>query len=294
MPRRRADKVIEHRLSLSDGLHKEMKKTIADNRIQSQIAMAGNGAKAIMNVGAVAGIGFVAYLGVKIYGKINDAVPSIKETMDNVWDWGFGLNTDADGNIVPSTVTITNVHGEEETVVNPIYKVPVIKNIWGVGGLFDWGMKIGAANNPFEDNAEAAALVDELTGFTWEEQKQYQDYLDPDFDMEAWKAAKAEEIGVAGDQRSEHKFEVPVKVFEEAEGGGLGLDMGLGHLEENREMFEAMADANPLNPDHPTTSDYWAYWSQTMRSAGIDMYGTLDLSWSYAQYVTWWNENLGA
>ena len=85
----------------------------------------------------------------------------------------------------------------------------------------------------------------------------------------------------------------PAEVFEEAEGGGLGLDMGLDHLEENRDMFEAMADANPLNPDHPTTRDYWAQWSEGMRNAGIDTYGTLNLSWSYAQYVTWWNENIG-
>ena len=132
MPRRRADKVIEHRLSLSDGLHKEMKKTLASNKIQSQVALVGNGAKAVMNVGAVAAIGAIGYLGVKAYAEAKGVFGPVKDSFQKAWDWGFGVKTDADGNIVPTTVTITNVHGNEETVVNPINSIPVLNKVPGL------------------------------------------------------------------------------------------------------------------------------------------------------------------
>ncbi len=181
MPRRRADKVIEHRLSLSDGLHKEMKKTLSANKITNQVAMAGNAGKAIMNVAAVGAIGAIAYLGVKAYAEAKGVMPQVKESFQKAWDWGFGVETNADGSIVPTTVTITNAYGNQETVVNPINSIPVLNKTPFVGGLFDWGMKLGAATNPFEDNEAAASFVDDLTGFTWEEQKEYQDYVNPDY-----------------------------------------------------------------------------------------------------------------
>lgn len=202
MPRRRADKVIEHRLSLSDGLHKEMKKTLASRKIESQIAMAGNGAKAIMNVGAVAAIGAIGYLGVKAYAEAKGVFPQVKDSFQKAWDWGFGVETNADGSIVPTTVTITNIHGDEETVVNPINSIPVLNKVPGLGGLFDWGMKLGAATNPFEDDEATASFLDDLTGFTWEEQQQYESYVNPDWDQAAWDAAKAAEF-----ERQQSRFD---------------------------------------------------------------------------------------
>ena len=66
MPRRKADKVIEHRISLSDGLHKEMKQVIKTSTQSSQIKMVGNGAKGVMNVAALGGIGFVGLVNVEV------------------------------------------------------------------------------------------------------------------------------------------------------------------------------------------------------------------------------------
>lgn len=288
MPRRRADKVIEHRLSLSDGLHKEMKKTLSANKITNQVAMAGNAGKAIMNVAAVGAIGAIAYLGVKAYAEAKGVMPQVKESFQKAWDWGFGVETNADGSIVPTTVTITNAYGNQETVVNPINSIPVLNKTPFVGGLFDWGMKLGAATNPFEGDPHKEY---ESTHTPWElEQMRLAAEAQRAADFERMKEEKSWE----NRDLVKEGYAPPVKVFEEAEGGGLGLDMGLDHLEDFRETAEAMADIDPLNPDHPTTPDFWAQWSQTMRSAGIEMYGTLDLNWSYAQYVTWWNENIGA
>jgi len=154
MPRRRADQVIEHRLSLSDGLHKELKQTLASNKTTNQVAMVGNAGKAIMNVAAVGAIGAIAYLGVKAYAIRNEVFGEVKQSFQKAWDWGFGVETNADGTIVPTTVTITNAYGNQETVVNPINAIPILNKTPFVGGLFDWGMKLGAATNPFEDFLE--------------------------------------------------------------------------------------------------------------------------------------------
>jgi len=163
MPRRRADKVIEHRVSLSDGLHKEVKEVIKTNKQQSQIAMVGNGAKATLNVVAVGGVAAVAYLGVKAYAEAKGVFPAVKQSFQDAWDWSFGVRTNADGSVVPTSVNAVDADGNPITVTNPIYKVPILNRIPGVGGLFDWGMKLGATNNPFEDNAAAASVVDQLT-----------------------------------------------------------------------------------------------------------------------------------
>ncbi len=163
MPRRRADKVIEHRVSLADGLHKEVKAVIKTNKQQSQIAMVGNGAKATLNVVAVGGVAAVAYLGVKAYAEAKGVFPAVKQSFQDAWDWSFGVKTNADGSVVPTTVNAVDVNGNPITVTNPIYKVPLLNRIPGVGGLFDWGMKLGATNNPFEDNPAAASVIDRLT-----------------------------------------------------------------------------------------------------------------------------------
>ena len=149
MPRRRADKVIEHRISLSDGLHKEVKQVIASNKISSQVSMVGNGAKSVMNVAAVGALGAVAYLGVKAYAEAKGVSEQIKGALNKAWDWGFGVETNADGSLVPTTVTTTDAWGNEKVVVNRINEVPVLGRVWPIGGLFQWGMELGAANNPF-------------------------------------------------------------------------------------------------------------------------------------------------
>jgi len=163
MPRRRADKVVEHRISLSDGLHKEVKQVIETNKKQSQIAMVGNGAKATLNVAAVGAVAAVGYLGVKAYAEAKGIAGSIKSSLDEAWDWAFGVKTNADGSVVPTTVNAVDADGNPITVVNPIYKIPILNRVPGVGGLFDWGMQLGATNNPFQDNPAAAAVVDKLT-----------------------------------------------------------------------------------------------------------------------------------
>jgi hypothetical protein len=168
MPRRRADKVIEHRISLSDGLHKEVKQTLASRKITNQVAMVGNAGKAIMNVTAIAGIGAIAYLGVKAYAEAKGVMPQVKESFQKAWDWGFGVETNADGAIVPTTVVITNAAGNQETVVNPINQIPVLNRIPGVGGLFDWGMKLGAATNPFEGDPVAPPPTPEPDDSIWQ------------------------------------------------------------------------------------------------------------------------------
>jgi hypothetical protein len=163
MPRRRADKVVEHRISLSDGLHKEMKAVVKTNKMQSEIAMVGSGAKGILNVAAVGGVIGVAYLGVKAYAEAKGIGGSIKSALEDAWDWSFGVKTNADGSIVPTTVNAVDADGNPITVTNPIYKVPILNRVPGVGGLFDWGMQLGATNNPFADNPAAASFVDKLT-----------------------------------------------------------------------------------------------------------------------------------
>lgn len=163
MPRRRADKVIEHRVSLSDGLHKEVKAVIKTNKQQSQIAMVGNGAKATLNVVAVGGVAAVAYLGVKAYAEAKGVFPAVKQSFQDAWDWSFGVKTNADGSVVPTTVNAVDADGNPIVVTNPIYKVPLLNRVPGIGGLFDWGMKLGATNNPFEDNPAAASVIDKLT-----------------------------------------------------------------------------------------------------------------------------------
>jgi len=82
-------------------------------------------------------------------------MPQVKESFQKAWDWGFGVQTNADGAIVPTSVVITNAAGNQETVVNPINQIPILNRIPGVGGLFDWGMKLGAATNPFEGDPVA-------------------------------------------------------------------------------------------------------------------------------------------
>jgi hypothetical protein len=192
MPRRRADKVIEHRISLSDGLHKEVKEVIKTNKQLSQIGMVGSGAKASLNVAAVAGVAAVGYLGVKAYAEAKGVLPAVKNSLNEAWDWAFGVKTNADGSIVPTTVNAVDVNGNPITVTNPIYKVPILNRIPGVGGLFDWGMKLGATNNPFEDNPAAAAVVDKLTQFEWEKENgAYDSYVNPNYDEAAVAAERA-------------------------------------------------------------------------------------------------------
>jgi hypothetical protein len=168
MPRRRADKVIEHRISLSDGLHKELKQSLASTKITNQVAMAGNAGKAVMNVAAVGAIGAIAYLGVKAYAEAKGVFPQVKQSFQKAWDWGFGVETNADGSIVPTTVTITNIHGNKETVVNPINAIPILNKTPFVGGLFDWGMKLGAATNPFEGDPVAPPPPPEPDDSIWQ------------------------------------------------------------------------------------------------------------------------------
>lgn len=286
MPRRKADKVVEHRISLSDGLHKEMKQVIKTQKQSAQIAQIGNGAKGVLQVAAVGGLGFVAYLGVKSYAEIKGVMPQVKETFQNVWDWGFGVDRQADGSLVPSSVVITNSDGSQERVVNKFNEIPILNKIWGLGGLYQWGMEIGAANNPFEGEDKGYVSNDDMAYEDMQNQI-YEQYLRDKFfeehgyhnydAFEAWKAQQGswDEVEFQGE------YTPPVEVIVPE------IDLGIDDLD----RFEEMNNNDPMNSDAPVSRKIWDEYSRIMRSAGVDMVVTLDMNFTYAQYLAWWNQS---
>jgi len=317
MPRRRADKVIEHRISLSDGLHKEVKEVIKTNKQLSQIGMVGNGAKATLNVAAVAGVAAVGYLGVKAYAEAKGVLPAVKNSLEEAWDWAFGVRTNADGSIVPTTVNAVDADGNPITVTNPIYKIPILNRIPGVGGFFDWGMKLGATNNPFEDNPTAAAVVDKLTQFEWEKENgAYDSYVNPEYDE---KAAAAERARIQKMKEDRWNFEnLPIKpgdvdeslVGYDAETGTSDYDKdgdgvvdsygGFDYTDEQRDyllgMNEMLSDSYEWgNPwENLVSPSQWTRRQQNFLNARSHypgeydpLPGALDYRWSYQEYVDW-------
>lgn len=296
MPRRRADKVIEHRMSLSDGLHKEIKQALKSQKLSSQVGMAGNGAKAVLNVAAVGGIGAIAYLGVKAYAEAKGVFPSVKESFQSAWDWGFGVQTNADGSIVPTTVTITNAAGNQETVANPINSIPILNKTPFVGGLFDWGMKLGAATNPFEGDPvlpdpvvpddsiwQAKIAADEEA----ERQRLQEIYLQNLIDKEPEVFQEKAEEQFADDEANPdaEKFAWEL-VGSESTPGDVA-----GDVFEETEFFSQHPDDSRR---HMTLME-WAIWtgrngvyggdSNDVTDSGKPINGTMN----YAQYVNWYS-----
>ena len=314
MPRRRSDKVIEHRVSLADGLHKEGEAVIKTNKQQSQIAMVGNGAKATLNVVAVGGVAAVAYLGVKAYAEAKGVFPAVKQSFQDAWDWSFGVRTNADGSVVPTTVNAVDADGNPITVTNPIYKVPVLNRIPGVGGLFDWGMKLGATNNPFEDNPAAAVVVDKLTQFQWEQENgAYDSYVNPDYDEKAAAAEKARLQKIREDRWNFDNLQVD-KLGETASGGDYGDDYdkdgdgvvdsygGFDYTDEQREYLQGLSEMMSDSYEYGSawqnlvSPSAWTRQQQSMLNAinanppagGYNPApGLIDYRWSYQEYVDW-------
>lgn len=279
MPRRRADKVIEHRISLSDGLHKEVKEVIKTNKQLSQIGMVGNGAKAALNVAAVGGVLGVAYLGVKAYAEAKGIAGSIKSSLEEAWDWSFGVKTNADGSIVPTTVNAVDADGNPIVVTNPVYKIPILNRVPGVGGLFDWGMQLGATNNPFADNPEAAAVVDKLTQFEWErENGAYDSYVNPEYDAKAAAAEKARIQKIKEDRFKETLQDAVEEAMNDPEN-----DLG---------GFDDIGEDLTMMPDDwqgKMTAWEWALWTTAKRNY-TDLGRQITWEMSYSQYVTWYNK----
>jgi hypothetical protein len=276
MPRRRADKVIEHRISLSDGLHKEVKQVIASNKISSQVSMVGNGAKSVMNVAAVGAIGAVAYLGVKAYAEAKGVSEQIKGALNKAWDWGFGVETNADGSIVPTTVTTTDAWGNEKVVVNRINEVPVLGRVWPIGGLFQWGMELGAANNPFSDTMEEGetSFIEDALTFDWEEeQKVYESSVNPEYDPSTVAAEKARR-----QQEREDAW-----TFE-----NLPVDASSQETTTTGTRPDGTFVLIPDDSQSMQTAWEWAVWTGR-KSDYTDLGRRIDWRMSYAQYRTWYN-----
>ena len=146
MARKATDKVIEHRITFGDLERREFKQSMDAYQRNMNFQAGINAGRSVMYAGAAVGIGFVAYLGVKVFAAINENEDAISEAISNA------INT------INGTKTETNpITGEEETVaatvqsptgrtfddnetgeiVNPAAGIPV------VGGLFHAGMKIG-------------------------------------------------------------------------------------------------------------------------------------------------------
>lgn len=149
MARKATDKVIEHRITFGDLERREFKQSMDAYQRNMNFNAGINAGRSVMYAGAAVGIGFVAYLGVKVFAAINDNQEPIKEAIQNA------INT------INGTKTETNpITGEEETVPatvesptgrtfesddpertgeiqNPAAGIPVI------GGLFYGGMKVG-------------------------------------------------------------------------------------------------------------------------------------------------------
>jgi len=278
-----------------------MKKTIASNRITNQVAMAGNGAKAIMNVGAVAGLGFVAYLGVKVYGKINDAVPSMKDSMSNLWDWGFGVKTDADGNIIPNSVIITNADGNEETVVNRFHEVPVIGKVWPFGGLYQWGMELGASNNPFQGEPAPPPpppppRLDKNDIYeAWAREEFFKEHGYYEYDSAgAWAAQKkaSDEAAESWDKYNrennpDYGNEVDVPTVE------IDIDITPDPTQTGSSPVDSTAPMNWMAWYMWVDVQGWPNpWGRIDKDVVIDGY-TMNLSWHHVRYLEFWNANFG-
>jgi len=290
MPRRKADKVIEHRISLSDGLHKEMKQVIKTSTQSSQIKMVGNGAKGALNVAAVGGLGFVAYLAVKSYAEIKGVVPQIKETAQNLWDWGFGVDRQADGSLVPSSVVITNSDGSQERVVNRFNEIPVISKIWPFGGLYQWGMEIGAATNPFA--AEPKPVYDSRDDVAYEDMNNqvYEQWLMEQGEYFDYDAAESylrnKEAGDAADANWDRYFEENPEALQ-------GLYDSIG------ESFAPGEGEFVIIPDDPRrkmTLLEWGVWTfrnqDPRRDDMTDSGKPINSTMTYRQYETWYGKNV--
>jgi hypothetical protein len=300
MPRRRADKVIEHRISLSDGLHKEVKQVIASNKISSQVSMVGNGAKSVMNVAAVGAIGAVAYLGVKAYAEAKGVSEQIKGALNKAWDWGFGVETNADGSLVPTTVTTTDAWGNEKVVVNRINEVPVLGRVWPIGGLFQWGMELGAANNPFSGDPapppppppprhDADDVYEQYLRDKFYEEQGYHEY---DYDEAVAMNKKASDEAAAAwakydrENNPDYGYEpnTPIEVE-------IDVDLTPDATQTGASPTDSISPMNWMAWFMWVDGQGWPNpWGRINKDVDVDGY-TVNLSWSHIRYLQFWNAN---
>tara|TARA_R100001163_G_C5065964_1_gene204128 strand:+ start:2618 stop:3118 length:501 start_codon:yes stop_codon:yes gene_type:complete len=146
MARRKVDKTVEHRITFGDLERREFKQSMDAYQRNMNLQAGINGGRAVMYAGVAAGIGAVAYLGVKVYAAIQENSGTIEEYVEELWNKLNGTKTETDPETgetttVPNTVQSPtgrtfdgNGTGE---ISNPAAGIPV------VGGLFYTGMKIG-------------------------------------------------------------------------------------------------------------------------------------------------------
>lgn len=146
MARKATDKVIEHRITFGDLERREFKQSMDAYQRNMNFQAGINAGRSVMYAGAAVGIGFVAYLGVKVFAAINENEDAISEAINNAINNINGTKTETDpttGKNVTVPATVQSPTGrtfDENTtgeISNPAAGIPV------VGGLFYGGMKLG-------------------------------------------------------------------------------------------------------------------------------------------------------
>jgi hypothetical protein len=146
MARKKVDKTIEHRITFGDLERREFKQSMDAYQRNMNFNAGINAGRSVMYAGAAVGIGFVAYLGVKVFAAINENQEPIKEAIQNAINNINGTKTVTDpetGETTTAPATVQSPTGrtfdENDTgeIANPAAGIPVI------GGLFYGGMKLG-------------------------------------------------------------------------------------------------------------------------------------------------------